>query len=364
MKLMRCTRLIAVAFALVSLSATHAAAQAPVLTVTANGATVTINWSNLQSQGAVGYNLQVGTTAGGAQIASVNLPASITNIVVAAPANTYFLRVRGLAANGFGPFSNEASVTVGSATAGPSPTPGGCSAPSAPTISTSVSGLSVAVNWGASTGASGYRVEFSMTPTGTDLVQTVGANQTSYSQYVGMAGTFYVRVTAGNGCGTASSTTVPFTLDNAAPTGSGARTPDPAPGQQLPVPTYGASIVEQLAARFNGDLQNSCTEHGGNNVFMFRVLQSLRAIDSRWGLNWKRGNRGDLSQDIVTYNYGAGADEDTTNVYIFDIIGGHCGNRAYPTWIDQTRATRDAGAIGRWTLQPYLRAGFAADGRQ
>jgi hypothetical protein len=130
------------------------------------------------------------------------------------------------------------------------------------------------------------------------------------------------------------------------------------------VPTYGAAVVEQLALRYNGDLQNSCTEHGGNNVFMYRVLQALRAVDSRWGLNWKRGNRGDLSQDIVTYNYGSGPDEDTTTVYIFDIIGGHCGNRAYPTWIDQTRATRDAGTIGRWTLQPYLRAGFPADPRQ
>ena len=45
--------------------------------------------------------------------------------------------------------------------------------------------------------------------------------------------------------------------------------------------------------------------------------------------NWKRGNRGDLSQDIV--NYYAGPEgtpmRDSTNVRIYDIIGGHCGGR-------------------------------------
>lgn len=363
MKLMRSTGVLAAAFALVALTATNAAAQAPVLTVTANGATVTINWTDLQSQGAIGYNIQIGSTANGSQIGSVNLPASVTRIVVAAPAGTYFLRVRGLALTGAGPFSNEASVTVSGSTVGPSPTPGPCTAPEQPTATVTVSGLFVVVNWGAVAGATAYRVEYSMTPGGTDLVQNVGAS-TSHSQYAGMVGTFYARVVAGNACGTSTSETVAFTLDNSAPTGSGPRTPDPAAGQRLPVPTYGAAIVEQLARQYPGDLQNSCTEHGGNNVFMFRVVRALRALDSRWGLNWKRGNRGDLSQDIVNYNYGPGADEDTTNVYIFDIIGGHCGNRAYPTWIDQTQATRNAGAIGRWTLQPYLRAGFPADPRQ
>lgn len=365
MKLMRRTGLIATAFALVALSATTASAQAPLLRVTANGATVTINWTDLSAQGAVGYNLVVGTTSGGSQIASVNLPSSITNIVVAAPAGTYYLRVRGLAASGgAGPFSNEASVTVGTSAPGPSPTPGPCSAPSAPTVTTTVTGLTVVVNWGASPGAAGYRVEFSRTPGGTELVQNASAGATSYTQYVGMVGTFYVRVTAVNSCGATSSETVAFTMDNTTPTGSGPRTPDPAPGQRLPLPSYGAAIVEQVAARYGGDLQNSCVEHGGNNVFMFRVVQALRALDSRWGLNWKRGNRGDLSQDIVNYNFGSGPDEDSTNVYIVDIIGGHCGNRAYPTWIDQTEATRQGGSIGRWTLQPYLRAGFPADPRQ
>jgi hypothetical protein len=369
MKLMRSTRLIAAAFTLVVLSAATAAAQAPVLSVSANGATVTINWTDLSAQGALGYNLVVGTTSGGSQVASVNLPSTITNIVVAAPSGSYFLRVRGLAASGFGPFSNEASVTVGASGPGPGP----CAAPSAPTVSATTAGLSVTVDWGAAAGAAGYRVEFSMTPTGTNLVQTVGAGTQSYSQYVGMAGTFYVRVVAVNGCGSTASSTVAFTTGaGAPPTGSGPRTPDPAPGQLLPPPAYVGDVVQAMARAYPGDLFNSCREHGGNNVFMFRVLQALRQRDSRFGLNYKRGQYGDLSQDIVTYNPTDRPDDRESRVYLWDIIGGHCGDSPGPNWADVTSATwtqRGNPACGTewcamWTIEPYLRAGFPADPRQ
>ena len=372
MKLMRSTGVLAAAFAMLTLASGDAAAQAPVLNVTASGATVTIQWSDLQAQGAQGYNLQVGTTAGGAQIASVNLPASVTRIVVAAPAATYFLRVRGLAAGGFGPFSNEASVTVGAATAPPAGAPGACAAVAQPTVTTTTSGLSVVVNWGADPNAIGYRVEFSRSPQATELVQTVGAGTTSYSQYVGMAGTFYVRVTAGNNCGTSTSTTVSFTLDNTTPTGTGPRTPDPAAGQILPRPSYVADVVQAMARAYPSDLYNSCREHGGNNVFMFRVLAALRQRDSRFGLNYKRGQYGDLSQDIITYNPTDRADDRESRIYLWDIISGHCGSNPGPNWADVTDATwtqRGNPACGTewcamWTIEPYLRAGFPADPRQ
>jgi hypothetical protein len=64
-----------------------------------------------------------------------------------------------------------------------------------------------------------------------------------------------------------------------------------------------------------------------------------------------------MSQDVVAYNFAAGPDEDTTNVYIIDVIGDHCGGSPDPAWIDQTQATRNKGEIGRWTLRPYLAAG-------
>ena len=75
-------------------------------------------------------------------------------------------------------------------------------------------------------------------------------------------------------------------------------------------------------------------------------------------MNWKRGGVGDLSQDIVNYNFSDESDEGTKNVYIIDIIGGHCGGNPTPNFQDQTGATRAAGTIGIWTLQPYLAAGF------
>ena len=116
-------------------------------------------------------------------------------------------------------------------------------------------------------------------------------------------------------------------------------------------------LVESVALARPNDLFNSCTEHaGGNNNFMFEVVAALRRKfqSDRWGLNWKRGNVGDLSQDIVNYYNGpvGGNKRNSTAVRIYDIIGGHCGNRPGPFWVDQTAATAAAGAIGRWTVDP------------
>jgi len=352
MKSIKATGLALVVCALLGFAARDAAAQAPFqpfLTVTANGSTVTIQWTPIVE--ALGYNIQVGTSAGASNIGSVNLPNIVTRIVVKAPDGTYFLRVRALAGPLSGPFSNEASITVSSA--------GGCTPPSAPAATASVTGPSVTISWGAVANIDAYRVEFSRTPGITELAQNVTSATTSFTQYVGMLGTFYARVVAGNACGSATGNEVAFTIDNIG--GSGPRTPDPPPGQKLPLPSYGASVVEAVANAFPGDLANSCVEAGGNNVYLYRVVQALRQQDSRWGLNWKRGNRGDMSQDIVNYNYSAGTDEDTTNVYIMDVITGHCGSNPGWNWLDQTQVTLNGGAIGRWTLQPYLSAGFPGD---
>jgi hypothetical protein len=85
---------------------------------------------------------------------------------------------------------------------------------------------------------------------------------------------------------------------------------------------------------------------------MFEAVRRLRTAtgSNRWGLNIKRGNQG-LSQDIVTYFYGPEGTEmeGDVRVYIFDIIGGHCGNNPGPNWEDVTEKTRAGGTIGRWT---------------
>lgn len=132
------------------------------------------------------------------------------------------------------------------------------------------------------------------------------------------------------------------------PATGGRRAADPGPGQRLPLPNM-YSVVEDVARQYPNALRNSCQDHGGTWEFMDRLVDRLRQFDTRWGYNGKRGNSSDPSHDVVAYNFGAGRDEGTTNVYIIDVIGGHCGNNPSPAWIDQTSATAQGGAIGRWT---------------
>jgi hypothetical protein len=132
------------------------------------------------------------------------------------------------------------------------------------------------------------------------------------------------------------------------PTPGGQRTPNPSPGQRLPLPGYGAAVVDEVARMYPTALRNSCQEHGGTWEFMDRLVDRLRQQDTRWGYNGKRGNAGDPSLDVIAYNYGSQPDPGTTDVYIIDVIVGHCGSNPGGAWIDQTEATRSAGSIGRW----------------
>ena len=130
---------------------------------------------------------------------------------------------------------------------------------------------------------------------------------------------------------------------NGVPLGNGGRGPDNGPLPNM-------SAVVQAVARANpAALQNSCQSGGGNWQFMDLVVDTLRTYDSRWGYNGKRGNVNDPSHDVVAYNYGPGADQGSTNVYIIDVIGGHCGPTPSPSWADNTGITLSSGTIGRWT---------------
>jgi len=299
----------------------------------------------------------------------VQLPGAVTLVRVNAPAGTYGIQIRGRNGSQVGPMSSLATITVGGSAPPPS-----CAPPPAPTVTASVSGATVSVSWTAVSGAAGYTVQVGRTPGATELVVQRPANQTSISQAVNVTGTFYVRVVALSPCGNATSNEANFTVGStpapAPPTGgTGPRTPNPAPGQLIPRSTlgYANGIAAQIAAQYHNELLNSCRETGGNNNFLFHLVQALRRVDTRWGLNDKRGNRGDMSQDIVTYNPTDRPDDGESQVYLYDAIGGHCGSNpsggSLSDVTDGTWAARGNPACGttwcaRWTLDAYIRAGF------
>jgi hypothetical protein len=376
MKMKKTACVSAAVLGMVAVCAGDAAAQAdftPSLRLSANGNSVTIEWTPVT--GALGYHLEVGSSPNSANVASVNVPASLPcngngcRIVVAAPAGTYYMRVRGLTLTLQGPFSPVQSITVGGG--GSTPGPGGCTQPAAPNVNANVSGGSVTVSWNSVSGTLGYRVELSRSSGRTEFTQIVGASQTSFTQQIGVPGTYYVRVISGNQCGTTASAEVSFRIGTPGPSGpgSGPRTPNPPAGQMLPLPSYGQAVMEQVARQFSGDLANACN----SRAYLFRLLNALRQYDSRWGLNYKRGQHGDLSTDIITYNGTSNPDEGESHVYLVDVVGAICeGNHAAWGWEEathQTWAARGHPACGtewcaKWTIAEYLAAGFPRDSRQ
>ncbi|MGE3888836.1 MAG: hypothetical protein AB7H81_20590 [Vicinamibacterales bacterium] len=316
-----------------------------------NGTTTLFTWDQGSGGGAPDTMLlQAGSMPGGSDIGTFPVGNGVQAVVPNVPPGTYYVRV--LASNGAGASapSNEVQLLM--------PVGGACSAPPARSLNTLVFSTFVRFSWTPVPGASGYQLSFSETPGGpVTLTLPLGPQSTSYSVFNAPLGTYYGTVTAGFSCGTqATGPETVITIDGLPPPGR-QRAPNPSgptPPNYLPLPNR-ASVVEEVARQYPGDLRNSCKEHGGNNNFLFRVVERLRQEDTRWGLNWKRANVGDMSQDVVTYNYGSDPDEGTYWVHVVDIIGGHCGNSPSANWQNQT-VLFSTGA--RWTLIPYLDAGF------
>lgn len=127
----------------------------------------------------------------------------------------------------------------------------------------------------------------------------------------------------------------------------GFRTPDPAPGTRLPLPNEIGTVSAQFNQNY-GDWLNSCqTTQGARGwVWLDKLVDTLRTKDLRWGYNGKRGNPNDPSHDVIDYHYGAGNSQFSTQVYIIDVMVGHCGSSPGPAWIDQTSVTVNSGTVG------------------
>ena len=320
------------------------------------GSDVVFTWSAPVAGGAASaYVLQAGTPFNLSNLATVNvgnvLTYSVPNVVGLLPPGTYFARLVAVNGTGAGDASDEAVFTLGNFPGVPTPND--------PVID----GNAVTLSWNPPAGGlpvTSYRIEGQHNDfRALGPAATVDSNTTSYTATGLPNGSFYWRVRAFNGAtpggvfGTASYFVgVPPAIP------AGPRTPNPRTGRKLPKPTYGAGVVQAMARAYPAELRNSCRETGGNNTWLFRVVRELRRIDTRWGLNWKRGGVGDLSQDIVAYNWGSLPDEGTLDAYIWDIIGGHCGNNPDWFWDEKTDITLSSGTIMKWTLQPYVAAGY------
>lgn len=129
-------------------------------------------------------------------------------------------------------------------------------------------------------------------------------------------------------------TPTPTPTPNPTPT-TGPRTPDPAPGQRIPLPDVQAFIFARAAARPDLLLQQSCPTGFKyvNNPWLDYMVDGLRTLDTRWGYNGKP-NRGPADNggnpviaagDEIAYHYGSGPDQGSPDVYLIDILVGHCG---------------------------------------
>jgi hypothetical protein len=317
--------------------------------LSASVAGTTVNFNMTLPAGPLTGMLLAAGVSPGQPLGVVPMPVAAQSSLQNVPPGTYYARMFAVGPGGTSGGSNEVQITV---------SPSACITPTLPVVQVQTSGSTVGIAWSPVAGAIGYQLIIALAPGGAAAhAQNFAPSQTSVAYSGVPSGTYYARVTVGNACGAlATSADATMVVSNTGGT-SGPRTPNPpapTPPNWLPLPNR-AAVVDEMARQYPHDLRNSCREHGGTNTWLFRLVERLRREDTRWGLNWKRARVGDMSQDIVTYNYGPEDDEGTLFVHAVDVIGGHCGSNPGPAWIDQT-VLWSTGA--KWTLQPYLQAGY------
>ena len=123
------------------------------------------------------------------------------------------------------------------------------------------------------------------------------------------------------------------------------RAADPSAGQRLPLPDVRAFTQQAAAAR--PDLLAQSCPNGlkyQNNPWLDYMVDQLRTRDTRWGYNGKptrtaADNGGQpviAAGDEVAYHYGAGPDQNSRDVYLIDLLEGHCGASPRLTYRDFT----------------------------
>jgi hypothetical protein len=325
------------------------------LQVFRNGINVIITWTPGAGGGPVaGYNLRAGLTPGGAEVGVI--PTAVAGFAAnGVPTNTYYLGVS--AVNAAGPSSETTAVLV-------MPPGGACDTPPTPALTTTAWGPYLTASWSAVPGASAFFLHAN--GPGFNGQVPIAGHHTSFSHYGLPQGTWAFGIQAQFSCGAVGGVGLSNLVADGASLKLEPRAADPAPGQALSGPSYGRDVVNQVAAAYPVQLARSC----GDDTWLFLLVRELRKRDKRWGLNWKRANIGDMSDDIVTYNWGPDGDEGTPKMRAWDVIGGHCGPNPGPNWDEKTspappqfNGPTSIGGNGAplsaiWTLIPYIQAGF------
>lgn len=314
------------------------------LNVARNGTGLVAVWTPGAGGGTPsGFRLIAALSPGGAPIATLTSTVPSWGTASGVPVNTYYFRVVAFNSVSESPASNEVAVVM--------PVGGACDAPPAPTLLTSAWGAILSASWTPIAGAASYR--FNYVGAGFQGQLQFGGAQSRFSYRGIPLGTWQFSIQAVFTCGqvgAAGPSTLVVDDSTLRLTPRAPDPPPPTPPNYIRLPNR-FDVVTRLAAQYPGELRNSC----GNHAFLYRLLRELRREDKRWGLNWKRNNVGDLSEDVLDYNFGPQPDEGTRQVHVVDFIAGHCGPNPGPAWIDQT-ILFSTGAT--WTLVPYIEAGY------
>jgi hypothetical protein len=114
----------------------------------------------------------------------------------------------------------------------------------------------------------------------------------------------------------------------------------------MPVPNMLAE-VERLKTKFPQAWKDAHTNNANTEGFIKLLAAHLHAINPAFGLNGKRGNPQDISDDAINFK-GEGADFDPTDGdaprTVIDVIGGAGGPNPFPTWAIVTKADAPVGA--------------------
>ena len=137
------------------------------------------------------------------------------------------------------------------------------------------------------------------------------------------------------------------------------RTADPPAGQRIPLPDVRAFTQQAAAARPDLIAQSCPTGlKYQNNPWLDYMVDQLRTLDTRWGYNGKptktaADNGGQpviAAGDEVAYHFGPGPDQNSPDVYLIDLLEGHCGATPRLTYREFTGEER-----GIWTGVGRLR---------